>query len=254
LIGGVAGDGWLVAAVGIIVFAGVVKSVTGLGIPVVGTPLLVLIYGHLAIVVAVMSIPTTVCSGYFVWRTRGHVQGVLVTLGLLLPCGVIGVVAGTHLLVTVPTRILAGVLAGVIAVFVISQVARRAQPAVGERASPALAPVVGVLSGALQGTSGASGPLVTMYLLRRPLSRNAFFFAANAAFLVFDLTQMATLANLGQLTPGRAAGGALALVPLFGGVWAGAWLARRVDDHLFRYGVLAILAVTAVSLGARALA
>lgn len=247
-------NGLLALAVAILLFSGVVKSVTGLGIPVVGTPLLTVVYGHLPIIVSIMSIPTTIASGYFVLRTFGKAREAVGVLVPLMPFGILGVVGGTHILVRVPEQIVAGVLAAVIAVFVITQVAARRAPTRDLQARPVTGPIAGFLAGALQGTSGASGPMLTMYLLRRPLSRHGFILAANVAFFAFDVTQMITLASLGQFTSPRLVAAGVAIVPLFAGIAVGWPLAQRIDDRAFRHGVLVLLALTAISLGAKAAA
>lgn len=245
-------DWRLFVAIAVIAFAGSVKSVTGLGIPMIGTPILALLYGNLTAVVVVMGIPTTVASCYFVIRNWHSVREAGGELVALVPFGVIGVVAGSHLLVTVPQQILDGVLAAVILAFVANTLLRKTQPR--QRARTGVATVSGFFAGALQGTSGASGPLVTMYLLRRPLSRAGFFLAANGAFLVFDVSQVITLVGLHQFTSQRVIVALVAIVPLAIGVVAGARVARQVSDKLFLNSVLAILAFAGISLALKAIA
>jgi uncharacterized protein len=245
-------DWRLLVAIAVIAFAGSVKSVTGLGIPMIGTPILALLYGDLPAVVVVMGIPTALASGYFVIRNLHAVREAGGELVALVPFGVVGVVAGSHLLVTVSAQILDGVLAAVILAFVANSLLRKGPPR--QRARPGVATVSGFFAGALQGTSGASGPLVTMYLLRRPLSRAGFFLAANGAFLVFDVSQVLTLARLHQYTDQRVLVALAAVVPLAFGVFLGARVARHVSDELFLRSVLAILAFAGISLAVKALA
>ena len=239
-------------AILVIAFAGVVKAVTGLGIPVVGTPILAAVYGDLPLIVVIMNIPTLLASGYFVWRTWHGVREAARALAPLVPFGVLGVVLGSRLLVSVPPQILAGLLACVIATFVVTSWLRGA-PTADRPTTARVAPLVGFAAGGLQGSSGASGPLITMYLLRRPISRDAFFLAANAVFFVYDATQFLTLLSLGQFSADRVTVALLACVPLFTGIALGQVVARRVDDRAFRQAVLALLAVTAVGLAAKAI-
>lgn len=274
-------DERLVLAVAVVLFAGAVKSITGLGIPVVGTPLLVVIYDRLALMVVLMSLPTTLCSAYFVVRNLRNVREATRALLPLMPFGVLGVVVGSHVLVSVDQRLLTGLLAAVITAFVVTETSRafarwRRRPAmspVGAEPGAGLGPdteappvpsrpsllarsvvgsVVGFSAGGMQGASGASGPLVTMYLFTQPLSRPGFFLAVNAVFVVFDAVQFATLAGLGQFTQERLAVSVLATVPLFAGVALGARLARRISDAGFRAGVLLVLTAAALSLAFQA--
>ena len=262
-------DSRLALAVAVLMFAGVVKSITGLGIPVVGTPLLVVIYHDLPLVVVLMSLPTMLCTCYFVLRTLHNVREAAHALVPLIPFGVFGVVVGSYLLVSVDQRLLMALLAGVITTFLVIE--WRRELSLRRRRAPAIPPgdtrgtvtalsrdlvlrrslvgsVVGLSAGAMQGASGASGPLVTMYLFKQRLSRRGFFLAVNAVFLVFDSVQLATLAGLGQFGPPRLTVGVLACVPLFSGVAIGAALARRISDAGFRIAVLLVLTATVASL------
>jgi uncharacterized protein len=239
-------------AVAVILSTGMVKSITGLGIPVVATPLLVVLYGHLPTVVVIMSIPTLVGSSWYVIQTRRQAREAFSALAPLLPFGVLGVLLGSRLLVTVPPQILAGVLAAVIGVFVVNALIGGA--AVASVHPPrAVAPAVGFAAGGLQGSSGASGPLLTMYLLRRPLSREGFLLAVNVAFVVLDVSQIIALASLGQYTQQRLIAGFAAIVPLVAGILIGGGIARDINDKTFRYGVLTILALTSITLAGKAL-
>lgn len=62
---------------------------------------------------------------------------------------------------------------------------------------------MGLLAGALQGSAGASGPLIAVYLFGLGLERLVFLFSINALFFVLDTTQCVTLRQSGLIAGGR---------------------------------------------------
>jgi uncharacterized protein len=161
--------------------------------------------------------------------------------------GLGGIIFGTQLLVSVDEVILRIGLGVVITVFVVMSWFNRL-PVLSKPTARIAGPFIGLTAGALQGSVGASGPLVTMYLFSLGMSRAAFLFAINAIFLILDTTQVVALQLVGLYTPGVILLAALASVPLCLGVIVGFRTQRYVSDLRFRQGVLALLTLTAVSL------
>jgi uncharacterized membrane protein YfcA len=244
-------DWRLVLGVVALVAAGVSKSVTGLGVPVVAVPALTALYGDLSDVIAVTIVSTTLSDTYFVIRGREHRREALYLVPVVA-FGAVGIVLGARVLVAVDDLILSGVLAAVLLTFVVTT-AFGLLPHASRRTSLLVSPVVGIAAGALQGSTGASGPVVTMFLLNSPVSRAGFIFAINLVFQVLDVTQLITLQRLGLYDAPTARLAGLVCIPVVAGMVLGLQLARRVDDAVFRKGVLAVLALTALLLLSRVL-
>jgi uncharacterized protein len=247
----IAVDWRLLLAVGAMVLGGVTKSLTGLGVPVIALPILTALYGSLTEMIVVTIVSTVLSDIYFIVRERQHWREAPYLVPLLL-FGVIGIVVGAQILIRVPDWILSGALGIVLTAFVITSWLGTL-PTFSDAATRRLSPVMGFIGGALQGSTGASGPVVTMYLFNAPISKGGFLFAVNFVFFVLDVAQVTTLQRLGLYTPGRTQLALLATVPLAVGMVAGVWLSRRVDPVVFRRGVLVVLAITALTLFGRVL-
>ncbi|MGH3326679.1 MAG: sulfite exporter TauE/SafE family protein [Streptomycetales bacterium] len=232
----------VLAAVAVGAFA---KGITGLGLPTVAVPVMAAFLG-VEHAVVVMTIPGVVSNGWLLWRYRGEARGVR-ELPHLLVTGILGVAIGTWLLVRVDDRVLSLCLAAVIVAYVVVFLTKPgfALPA---RLTRLLSPVVGLASGALQGATGICGPLLATYLHGFRLRPRAYVFAVTALFLVFAVTQVLAVAQVGLFTARRLGEGLLALVPMAVALPAGMAFSRRLNHRTFDLIVLALLAFMGVKL------
>ena len=161
---------WRIApACAAILLAGIAKGVTGMGMPIVGVPILVALYGDLRMVLVVTILSTAVTDIPMVWRYRDRLPDAKMLIGFLI-AGAIGIVIGTQVLSIVRTAYLAALLALVVFVFVgVSWLGR--VPTVSRAAAARWGPAIGLVCGVLQGSAGAAGPLTSSYLLSVQLSR-----------------------------------------------------------------------------------
>lgn len=244
-------DGRIVAAIAAVLLAGFAKGVTGMGLPIIGVPILVALYGDLRAVLLVTIFSTALSDIPFVVHGARRWREVLFLIGFVL-AGLIGVVLGTHLLVTIRPQILTLVLACVLIVFITIQWLGRMPKFERERATR-WGWFIGLLAGLLQGSAGSSGPFATSYLVSLDLQRELFLFSLNFVFLILDWTLLVSLSRLGLYTPYlfQISAGILGLsvVGMVVGVLAG----KRIDDFVFRRGVLVVLAIAVISLLFRSL-
>jgi uncharacterized membrane protein YfcA len=239
----------LVAAAGAIALAGVAKGVTGLGLPVVAVPILVALYGDLRLVLPVTVVATNLSDIAMIVRWRRDPR----ELGTLFPfmiAGLVGIVLGTNVLLLVRPAILSLALAAIIVSFVVIAWIGK-MPVMGRREALRFGAGVGLLAGVAQGAAGASGPIVTSYLLSTKLPRATFLFAINLIFMILDATQLVSLWRLGLLHgTASLALGACGLTVV--GMAAGFAVQHRIDDALFRRTILILLSLAAVGLILRA--
>jgi uncharacterized membrane protein YfcA len=168
-----------------------------------------------------------------------------------LVAGLIGIVIGTRILAYVKTAILAGVLAVVVIAFIVVSLTGRV-PAMPRALAARVGPLVGLACGVLQGSAGASGPVVTSYLVSTQLPRASFLFAINAIFFTLDATQFVSLQQLHLTTAAIWYASAGVLVLAVSGLALGFAAQSRIDDATFRRGVLAMLTCAAAGLVIRA--
>lgn len=232
--------------VGLAVVAGaLVKSVTGLGLPLLAVPVLAQVVGVREAVV-IMAPPTLLTNAWMVWRYRAALPGVP-NLPVLLATGVTGGVLGAWLLDQVNERALALVLALAVlgyALRLLRDPDVRMTPQMARR----LAAPLGLFAGALQGATGISGPVVSVYVHAQRLERAAFVAGVSALFGVSGLAQTLTLAGVGRFTPPLLARAALAAAVVTVVLLAGARFADRLSQRFFERMVLAVLLLSGVRL------
>ena len=244
-------DWRLILAIATILLAGVAKGVTGMGIPVAGVPILVALYGDLRLVLLSTILATAVSDLPMVWRYRASWRDATFLGGFMI-AGLIGIVIGTAILQIVPVPILCAVLACVVIAFIfISWVGK--VPTMSKHIAQRTGPLVGLICGVFQGSAGASGPIITSYLVSSGLTREGFLFSINAIFVVLDWTQFISLQRLGLTTPSIWLISFIVLVLAFIGMGIGLFIQKRIDDAIFKRAVLIMLACAAIGLITRAL-
>jgi uncharacterized protein len=244
-------DARLGVAIAAILLAGIAKGVTGMGLPVAGVPILVALYGDLRLVLLTTVLATAVSDVPMLWRFRKNYREASILVGFLI-CGLIGIVIGTRILLYVKVSILSAILAAVVIAFIavswFGKVPRMSRP-LAQRVGP----LIGFACGIIQGSAGASGPIVTTYLVSSQLSRDGFLFAINAIFFVLDWTQFASLQQLHLTTLAIWQAAGVVLVLAFAGMGIGFAIQKRIDDVIFKRAVLVMLGCAAVGLVIRAL-
>lgn len=227
-----------------------VKGVTGTGLPQVAVPVMAAFLGVERAVI-IMSIPGVVSN---VWLVVAHRAARRATRDLptLLATGVLGAVIGTVLLTTVDGRFLSLVLAAIILVYVALRVFSPDLELSGS-VTRWTSPPVGFAAGALQGATGVSGPLLSTYLHAFALTPPAYVLSLSVLFLVFSVTQVATLAGVGAYTADLLAESLLALVPVALFLPLGSHVARRLSARAFSSVVLVGLVAAATVLVWRAI-
>lgn len=228
-----------------IALGALIKGVTGSGLPQIAIPVMAIFLGVERSVV-IMAIPGIVSNGWLMWRFRAHLPKTR-DLPLLLPTGAVGAVAGTWLLKALDPRILSGVLAAIILVYVVVKW-RRPELELSPATTRRLSPPVGLAAGTLQGATGISGPLVTTWLHSYRLAPPVYVIALVTMFQVFGAVQAVSLVGLGLFTPSRVVEGVLALIPMLLFLPIGARMATRMSARTFDVWILVLLAASAAKL------
>lgn len=241
----------LAIVVAALAIGSLVKGITGSGLPQIAIPVMAIFLGVEHSVV-VMAIPGIVSNGWLFWSNRSFLTETR-DLPVLVASGLLGAVGGTWLLKELDPRLLSGVLALIIVIYVVLRFVRptfRLSPT----ATRALSPPVGLGAGVLQGATGISGPLLTTYLHSYGLEPRAYVVSLVTLFQAFGIAQAVTLVGLGLFTRDRVAGGVLALVPMLLFLPLGAYLGRRISTRSFDVWILALLLASAGKLGHTAIA
>lgn len=234
----------------VILLGGFTKGVAGQGLPLVATPVLAVLY-DLRTAIVINALPTVLSDVPIILAGLPHLRQAVRFLPFVT-CGLVGILLGAQLLVSVDQAILAAVLASVVTLFVGTSWFN-VLPVLSHRVGRIIGPPMGLLAGLTQGSAGASGPLASMYLLSIGTPRHLYFFSINLIFQVLDTWQVFALLQVGLYTPGLATLGLLICVPTGVGMVLGFKAQRHVNDLLFRRVILVILLLAAANLLGRAL-
>ena len=234
----------LFAFVGI-ALGGFLKGATGAGAPVVGVPVLAIIF-DVPMAVAIFSVLNLCTNIWQSWAFRNEVTERRF-VWTFAATGAVGAIAGSILLATLPVPILMATLALVVYGYIALRLAKPHWHLPRERGRQ-IGPVVGLIGGVMQGAGGLSAPVSVTFLNALNLSRAEFIATISVFFLAMSAFQIPTLAALGILTWDRVALAIAALIPMFTGISIGSWSARFLSKRAFDRVILALLAVIATKL------
>lgn len=201
----------MVAAVLVAISLGALfKGMTGLGLPLFAVPAIAMITSVEEAVV-LMIIPGLGANLWLVINHRRFVALLREHIPFLV-AGFAGGIVGTILLIVIDDRWLKLILAGWLALYL-------AQYFLGDllaplfRARGAVAALVGLTGGSIQGATGVSAHIVAPYFHGPKTQPEAYAFLVASAFLIFSVAQMSTAIGTQLFTPARLALSFAALVP-----------------------------------------
>ncbi len=240
---------FLAAAVAVLLFAGVVKGVMGIGLPLITIPALAFFVG-VPEAIAVMSLPILVTNGYQAF-TNPELSGATRRFWPLLVALVCGTLIGASLLVSLDPRTLYTVLGTAVIAFGLLNLTnpKIALPAGGERW---LKLPVGFGAGLLGGLSNFFGPPIVMFLVALRLPREAFVATVGLAFFVGAVPLYLMLAVLGVYGWSELLASTAAVLPVLLGVRLGESLRQKVPQETFRLLVIGLLIAIGLNLLRRA--
>lgn len=227
-----------------VVVGSVVKSITGMGLPLIAIPIAAL-FVDLQDAVVVLAFPNLLANGILAWRERAHYTDTR-DLPVLAGAGIVGAIIGAVAFVRLPERPLVLVLIAAIATYV---VAFFAKPDLETTAltSRRWAPVVGAVAGVFQGAVGISGPIVGSWIHSYRLARGAYILAVTSLFFITGATQLVVLSATGELA-GRTGATVLACIPVLGSIPIGTYLRERISSRGFDVAVIGLLVVSIATL------
>jgi uncharacterized membrane protein YfcA len=228
----------LVVALFSALLAGTVSGLTGFGLALISTPLLLFVYEPRAVVVitAVLSIFINLAVVWDSWREADR----RVVLALLPPAFV-GIVAGAEVL-RIVDPIYIRLAVGIVVVFSALLLLRDVRlPGAETRWGTVVA---GSTSGALSTSTGLAGPPIVLLLASRGLPKRVFRGSSAMYFFVMSVVGLIVLFYRG-LFDGGDVPLMLALVPAaFVGKAIGTAMLGRISESTFRMVTLGIVILT----------
>lgn len=222
----------LPALIATFLLAGLVKGVTGLGLPTVGVGLLslVMLPAQAAALVVVPSLVTNV------WQmAAGPALGPLLRRLWPMMAGLcLGTWAGSGLLTGAGAGFASAALGVALVVYAATGLSPLRLPRVSARAEPWLGPTIGAATGVVTASTGVFVIPAVPYLQALGLEREELVQALGLSFTVSTLALALSLAGTGAFGLQVAWGSLLALAPALAGMLAGQWVRRAVRPEVFR--------------------
>ncbi len=218
--------------------AGTVTGLTGFGLALISTPLLLFVYEPRTVVVltAFFSIFINIAVVWDSWREARRP----LTLALLLP-SVVGVVLGAEVLRVVDPLYIRLAVGAVVVLSALLLLRDVRLPGAGTRWGPVVA---GSASGALSTSTGLAGPPIVLLLASRGLPKAEFRSTSALYFLAMSLVGLLVLAGRGLIEGGEIRL-ALVLVPAaIVGKMVGTAFLKKVSEKAFRALSLGLVILT----------
>ncbi len=225
--------------------AGLVKGGTGMGLPLVATPILAGVFGPKAAVV-IVTIPIFAANSMLLvqgWRRMEVLRAIVP----IIVASAIGTAIGVNLLALLDQRTFAILISLMVAIFLL-----RGDRLIGDdpgaRRARILGPAVGFVGGVLQGTTSIASPLIGSFFHARKMDRHDYVVVLAAIFELNALIQLVGYSLLGLYTPDILAIGLLGLVPTLLALMAGIYFRSRLDQARFRQLIVVLLVLSVANL------
>lgn len=211
--------------------AGWVKGVFGMGLPTVSLGLLTLSMSPVE--AATLIIVPTLATNAWQFMTGPTPVAVAARFSILLVGVALGTAIGIGFLTGSHTALVSIALGGVLILYsVVGLLSTRLH--VSARAEPWLSPLIGVVTGIINGATGVSVMPLVPYLSSIGLQRDALIQAMGLVFMVAMLALGVCLAWTGHFQVASAGASALALLPVFAGMYAGQLVRVRMHADAYR--------------------
>lgn len=223
--------GLIAAAAATFLFAGLVKGVTGMGLPTFAMAALGALISPAA-AAALLIVPSFVTN---LWQLLAGpaFAGLARRLWPMMAGIVAGAFAGAPLLAGGDTELSTGALGATLVAYAAYSLSGR-QPRAPRRLEPWLSPLVGLATGLVTGATGVFVVPAVPYLQALDLEKDELVQALGLSFTVSTLALAGALAVRGAYQGGDLAVSTLAVAPALAGMWLGQEIRRRVSPAAFR--------------------
>jgi uncharacterized membrane protein YfcA len=222
-----------------------VKTISGMGLPLVAIPVMAL-FIPLEDAVVIMALPSVISNVAMSVRSRSS-RADTIDVPILAITGFIAAIAGSALLIWLSEDLLLLALALTVFVYVTVTLIHP-DLRVGEATRSWLSPTVGVVAGLMHGATGISGPIYGTYVHALRLPQEAYILSVTTLFAIAGIGQLIALTATGLFTTGRFLAGLAAVVPVVVLIPFGSRVRDRMSGERFNNLVLVVLSAAAAAI------
>lgn len=233
-----------------LLLAAFVKGATGLGFPLIATPMVALLL-DIRIAVTILILPNLFMDTTQVFRD-GFPYAVLSRFKSMIGVTIVGVFLGTMVLVMLPLWALNLALGIMVLVFVVSSLLKF-DFTITPGHEKFLSPVFGFISGFLNGMTNAAGPTLAIYFYSLKLDKRFFVKSVATFFIITKATQLIAVSTWDLFNWSTMILSIQVLLLTLVGFFAGMFTQDRVNQKTFNRGLLVLLTLVGVILIARAM-
>ena len=233
-----------------LLFASFVKGATGLGFPLIATPMVALLL-DIRIAVTILILPNLLMDVTQVFRD-GFPHATLRRFRSMVGLTIIGVFLGTMLLVRTPLWVLNFCLGLMVIVFVASNLLQF-DFTISPAREKLLSPIFGFVSGFLNGLTNAAGPTLAIYFYSLKLEKRFFVKSIATIFCITKVAQLIAVSTWNLFNWHTLTLSIQVVLFTLIGFFAGMITQDRVNQKTFNRGLLVLLTVIGIVLIARAL-
>ncbi len=225
--------------------AGVVKGVTGMGLPTMAMGILGTLVSPLA-AASLLIVPSFITN---VWQLSAGpaLRPLLRRLWPMMTAIVLGTLLGSSWLAEAGAGTASSALGGALIAYSAYTLLAH-QLHVPRHAEPWLSPLVGALTGLVAGATGVFVLPAVPYLQALALEKDDLVQALGLSFTISTLALALSLGLRGAFPLDHLAPSALAVVPALAGMWVGQVLRRVLSPRAFRRGFLVCLMALGIEL------
>ncbi|NLS07827.1 sulfite exporter TauE/SafE family protein [Rhizobium sp. P32RR-XVIII] len=229
----------MIASIAVTFFvAGIVKGVTGMGLPTVAMAVLGSLISPLA-AAPLLIVPSFVTN---VWQLFAgpSFSSILRRLWPMMLAIIAGTVLGSSFIASGDTILTTAALGGALALYSLYTLFSR-QLSVPTKIERWMSPSIGAATGLITGVTGVFTLPAVPYLQALGLSKDDLVQALGLSFTISTIALAAGIAAQGAFQLDRMTLSVLAVIPALAGMWAGQLIRDRISPVTFRRGFLVLL-------------
>jgi hypothetical protein len=228
-----------------LLLAAFVKGATGLGFPLIATPMVALLL-DVRTAVTVLILPNLFMDSAQLVRD-GFPYEIFRRFKSLIAPTIVGVFLGTMALVKTPLWLLNLCLGAMVLLFVLSSLLKF-DFVISPHLERYLSPVCGFISGFLNGMTNAAGPTLAIYLYSLKLEKRNFVKSIATIFVTTKLSQLVAVSTWDLFNWYTIKLSLLVVLFTLAGFYAGMKTQDRVNQRNFNRGLLVLLCAIGVTL------